>query len=355
MRRLTTIALALAASAFALSTAHGPAWADDEAPPPWRDVILEMPLYAGQSTLIGTVTVSTDGVSLFVHYDTNEDWLLSETHLYVGETEPMKSSPGQFPYGEEDLGYANHWDWSATLSSLGLSIGETVYVAAHAVAWEVEERMELTIVSDTNVRVVRINGEDVDQAAMLAWVHDAWAPYITTPYFSDSDAAWIWSTYQVTDPVEGETIGLRREFTLPEGYWPLGGTLKIAADNGYLAVLNGHYAAHHGVVLTDEHGGWMLCHEECHVPMWCWTCALTEWDLHDLLTAGANSLGVGAVNEAEDPAFWWNNPAGVIFEMTVRAGIPGDHEETAWASGPNHWKQGWGSWDTFVLPDVSEP
>jgi hypothetical protein len=306
------------------------------------------------------VTVTTDGVSLFVRYQTDGDWVFSETHVYLGLAEPEKSAPGQFPFGEENLPFVTQWTWESTLADLGFDLGDTIYVAAHAVAWEVA--LETQIVSDTDVQVIRFNGEPVDPSAdaVLAWTHSSWATWITDPYFSDSTAEWIWKTYYVTYPEAGEVVWFQREFTLPtlagdDGSggsfdFPAGVTLRIAADNGYLAFLNGRYAAHHGIVLTDEHGGWEICHDECHVPSWCWTCAVTTWEIGDLLVSGTNTFTVGAVEEQMGGGTVESNPAGLIFEMTIR--VPGDQDETAWAAGTTGWKQGWGSYTSFLLDDA---
>jgi hypothetical protein len=90
----------------------------------------ETTLYAGQTTAVGVVTVSDDGQSLVVSYDIDgTDWAITETHVYVGEEAPKKSSPGQFDYGDSGL---------ATFSvsyeiDLGDFSSDELVVAAHAV------------------------------------------------------------------------------------------------------------------------------------------------------------------------------------------------------------------------------
>jgi hypothetical protein len=72
------------------------------------------PLYAGQHTLAGYVSVWVDynawkGIgqpvnkTLFVEYSTICGWYLTEIHLFVGEQMPAKIAPGQFPYSAENL------------------------------------------------------------------------------------------------------------------------------------------------------------------------------------------------------------------------------------------------------------
>jgi len=67
-------------------------------------------LYAGQHIDIGTITVSNNEMNLFVTYEVNGNWWLSESHLYVGSKDEIpitdKGNPkiGHFPYhGDHDL------------------------------------------------------------------------------------------------------------------------------------------------------------------------------------------------------------------------------------------------------------
>jgi len=60
-------------------------------------------LYAGQNIDVGTVNVWNDDTSLYVTYEiTAPDWIITETHLYVGKNPPPTSAPGQFPYDDSD-------------------------------------------------------------------------------------------------------------------------------------------------------------------------------------------------------------------------------------------------------------
>ncbi|MFC2042227.1 hypothetical protein ACFLTV_01845 [Chloroflexota bacterium] len=67
---------------------------------------VEVILCAGQHTDVGTATVSDDGINLTVVYETTGDWIITETHLYVGTTNPattppLTSAPGQYPYDDD--------------------------------------------------------------------------------------------------------------------------------------------------------------------------------------------------------------------------------------------------------------
>jgi hypothetical protein len=64
----------------------------------------EVTLIAGQTINSGTVTVSNDANYIYVTYATTNGWVLTQTHLYVGDcalipvNNPGNPMPGQFPY-----------------------------------------------------------------------------------------------------------------------------------------------------------------------------------------------------------------------------------------------------------------
>ena len=61
-------------------------------------------LYAGQNIDVGNVTITNTEDSIFVTYSTHSNWVLTETHLYVGSlaglptNNPGNPQIGQFPY-----------------------------------------------------------------------------------------------------------------------------------------------------------------------------------------------------------------------------------------------------------------
>ena len=62
-------------------------------------------LLAGQDIDVGNVSVWNDGDNLYITYEiTDPDWRITETHLYVGKTDPntLTTAPGQFPYDDDD-------------------------------------------------------------------------------------------------------------------------------------------------------------------------------------------------------------------------------------------------------------
>ena len=119
---------------------------------------LEVDLIAGQNMIVGTVTVSNDAENVCVTYKlnedaVNEDWLIYETHLYIGPTDdfPLTNSnnrlgepyfanpiPGQFPYGNDELGGVENWTFCIPLEEIKVESGDEIYIAAHAVIMKEE-------------------------------------------------------------------------------------------------------------------------------------------------------------------------------------------------------------------------
>jgi len=97
-----------------------------------------VPLIAGQHINVGTVTVTNTETEIVVTYETNGDWLITETHLdveldYSGLNTTKKGNPipGQFTY------HASHSSPVAsdsfTIGNFGWTVGSPIYIAAHAV------------------------------------------------------------------------------------------------------------------------------------------------------------------------------------------------------------------------------
>lgn len=89
------------------------------------------PLIGGQTTVVGQVTVWNDGVNLYVQYNTNAPWTMSQTHFYADTTMPTKFSPGKFPYGDGDL--PNVTEYLEAVPLNGWTDGTMLYIATHAV------------------------------------------------------------------------------------------------------------------------------------------------------------------------------------------------------------------------------
>jgi hypothetical protein len=87
-------------------------------------------LYAGQNIDVGNVIVNDDGTNIYVDYYTENGWVISETHLYVGPEDEIPSTKsgnikiGHFPDSGTGASYVitKDPDW-----------GDCYVIAAHAV------------------------------------------------------------------------------------------------------------------------------------------------------------------------------------------------------------------------------
>ncbi|UCH09801.1 MAG: hypothetical protein JSU61_11385 [Fidelibacterota bacterium] len=101
-------------------------------------------LYAGQTMEAGAVSLSADGDTLYVAYQTTGDWELLETHLWIGEDladmpQTRKGNPkiGNFPYRSGSLEEGTtRFSFAIPVEVLGgepYVCDRTFYLAAHAV------------------------------------------------------------------------------------------------------------------------------------------------------------------------------------------------------------------------------
>ncbi len=101
-------------------------------------------IFAGQHHYVGTLTVDNDADTVTVDYASDGDWLILDTHLYIGEDAPKKGAPGKFNLGADSVDtFADFY--TADLADFGVSAGDELYIAAHAVVQEVlgyEESLE---------------------------------------------------------------------------------------------------------------------------------------------------------------------------------------------------------------------
>ena len=101
-----------------------------------------VPLIAGQNEVAGSISVNVVGDNLVISIVTTGGWQITESHVYVGDTLPEKSAPGQFPYSDPDVETLTNHVYEIPLSEVGCG-GK--YVAVHAVVrksigcyWEYE-------------------------------------------------------------------------------------------------------------------------------------------------------------------------------------------------------------------------
>jgi len=108
------------------------------------------PLYAGQNWLVGEVLVWNDGEQLCVKYQLDPDifaegWGITETHLAVvtslddiPQTKKGNPIPGQFLYGDDNLGGVEFYQECVSFGELGVECGDDLFIAAHAVIEKTE-------------------------------------------------------------------------------------------------------------------------------------------------------------------------------------------------------------------------
>lgn len=93
-------------------------------------------LVAGQTMNSGSVTVTNDANFIYVTYSTTNGWVLTQTHLYVGDcalipvNNPGNPIPGQFPYASA---HNNITSYTYQIPISKIPVGGCGCIAAHAV------------------------------------------------------------------------------------------------------------------------------------------------------------------------------------------------------------------------------
>lgn len=93
-------------------------------------------LFAGQTINAGNVTVTNDANFIYVTYNTANGYVLTQTHLYVGDcalipvNKPGNPIPGQFPYTSA---HSNLTSYTYQIPITAIPVGGCGCIAAHAV------------------------------------------------------------------------------------------------------------------------------------------------------------------------------------------------------------------------------
>ncbi len=96
----------------------------------------QVTLVAGQTINSGTVSVTNDADYIYVTYTTAPGWVLTQTHLYVGDCAlipvngPGNPNPGHFPYSAT---HNNITEYTYQVPISAISAGNCGCIAAHAV------------------------------------------------------------------------------------------------------------------------------------------------------------------------------------------------------------------------------
>jgi hypothetical protein len=201
----------------------------------------------------------------------------------------------------------------ALILSLGLALSPATPVRATT--------ENMTVVSDTSTLVINgnVSGASYPDNAVLAWQpydpsNDHWDNTITGHVFSTS-ARWIWESYRVVNPIDGDIVDFRKSLSIPGN--PTAGTIYITCDNGYELRVNGTL-----VGSAQLAGDWAmsdLTESFVHTSGWQ---SVESWDITSYLVTGANYFEIAAANEYFGPPEQGNgtidgNPAGLIFEANI--------------------------------------
>jgi hypothetical protein len=91
---------------------------------------------------VGDLYVVSTGTELIITYTMTSDWEMVETHLYAGDEEPAKSSPGKFPFPNEAPDPISQ-TYTIAYADEGWETSDTIYIAAHA---ELEKEVIIDLV-----------------------------------------------------------------------------------------------------------------------------------------------------------------------------------------------------------------
>jgi hypothetical protein len=176
------------------------------------------------------------------------------------------------------------------------------------------EKVNLTVVSDTNTQV--------NSDAVIAWEPDSdtdpsfWDTSIDYD-FSGSGADWIWGSYRVTDPVNGEVLYFTRTVNIPSDATNITGVIHITCDNGYELRLNTNFVGD-----AQVHGAWQGSDlTETYVDTSGWQ-SVEYYDITSFLTTGDNTFEFDCANEQMAGGTIDSNPAGLIFEIEISYCVP---------------------------------
>jgi PKD repeat protein len=205
--------------------------------------------------------------------------------------------------------YSYLWSTNATTQSIEVTTPDTYSVTVSDSA-----ACSSTLVSDNNTVVTRGNGA-IPRNAVLAWVHPIWWSSLTGYDFGypNNTAQWIWESYQVVRPVEGDVVFFERSFNILST--PLDATLHVTCDNGFEAYINGNYLG--WANLTDYNN--IHWEDSDLTDNWVasngWQAIQTYNIPAAMLVQGENVLTIQAANEQNTGGTVDSNPGGVVYDL----------------------------------------
>jgi len=304
------------------------------------------PLYAGQDMLVGNVLVWNDDEELCVRYELNQDaldegWLLTETHIAVAyvldgipQTKTGNPIPGQFPYGDDNLGGKESYQECIPFEEIegGIECDVELYIAAHAVIQKLEPVSEECLVSGAGSDNVLLLTEDsgnlgypvgytaayqtylgTTNLSVLAWEHTSW---VDVP-----GAQWIGSACETEDTDNNTWRLFTRSFNLPDNAVNISGSLTMNCDNAEEVYLNDEFVG-------DGSPAIVYGASPPSGPAHGWSTVEGPWDVSSLLMAGSNELWTMTRNYGWAGGYT-GNPTGLAYKLCYEYDLV--TEESAWA------------------------
>ncbi|MGD9116291.1 MAG: PKD domain-containing protein [Dehalococcoidia bacterium] len=167
-----------------------------------------------------------------------------------------------------------------------------------------------TYVSDTATGVV--GGGN----AVVAYDPSGWDSSLD--YTFPTEAEWVWTTYEVEHPVDGDVVYFDRTITIPADATNIQGVLHITCDNGYEVSLNST-----SVGSAQVHDAWRSSNlTSAYVDSSGWQ-NVESWNITSLLQTGANYFEFDCANEymgpldGQDAGTVESNPGGLKYEIEI--------------------------------------
>lgn len=308
-------------------------------------------LYAGQHILVGDVEFDDDGTTLTVDALIDGDgWLITESHLYVGDAAPKKAAPGRFPYKSVGLSdFSDHYE--IALSDFGASSGDTLAVAYHAVVHEI-----IGWESDLDGLAAALPDGLVDMRTAFPGGDS----YFNTTIANAGDFDGLFDGFCV-DTSRGIRPGTWYDAYMVSSYEAAATTLVDYPENLDLVnfVINQDYTSQGYTYGDIQRSIWTLIDDVLS------TAGLGSWSqTHvDTIVAEAFAYGEGFVPGCDDSVAVILNPVDASDVTTAQVTIAQitfaevgveclpilGGSETAWAEGDVEFKQGWGSWFDYTV------
>jgi hypothetical protein len=228
------------------------------------------------NTFTNTATIPADAKA-WVREQMSSDYI---PFTYGDTNDNSNNVSAEFYCNTDVLNYDN-WDWIDPVVA-----GETYYCVGFNVLKEKPEPKQCDVVSDeTNII------ED-GLAAVETWNHPAWFDETAL----GGAAKWIWETFKVTKPTNGETKVFIKKFNLDS--IPSSADVEIAADNGFIFEINETEVANEFAV-ENNYG------------------AVKSYNVLSNLIVGENTIRMTVKNFAyptENPEV---NPAGALYKLHI--------------------------------------